>query len=78
MFTVCATRFNILKLCSLPTECMQVFSVMLKIKTDFSRNNIKRLFLVMELQYVLYEVGTEFLNVIYINFVLQLFLSVLV
>jgi len=41
---------------------------MLKIKIGFSGNDIKRPVLIMELQYILYEVETEFLNVIYMNF----------
>jgi hypothetical protein len=33
--TMCTTYFNILKLCKLPTECISVFHVVLKVNIDY-------------------------------------------
>jgi hypothetical protein len=41
--TIYTTRFNILKFCILPTQCICVFHVVLTVNRDFSLNSINLL-----------------------------------
>jgi hypothetical protein len=48
MVTIYTTYFNALKLCILPTECIYVFRIILKLTATVFLNNINRLAFVAE------------------------------
>jgi hypothetical protein len=44
MVTICTTRFNVVKLCILPTQCISVFRMVFTIKSDcFPKEGIESL-----------------------------------
>jgi hypothetical protein len=56
----CSNYKSFKKLCSLPTDSIYAFHIILRINTDHFLNNIDLLIFVMEMRCVFFEVGTEF------------------
>jgi hypothetical protein len=48
----------------LATDCIYVFRITVGINSDYFLNSIKRLTLAMEKSGVLFDVGTELLNIV--------------
>lgn len=70
MVSIRAKFFNIQQLCILPTRCVHAFCVILRINSEYFPKYNKWSF-VMVMCDAFFEVGTESLNVIYMNFIFQ-------
>jgi hypothetical protein len=63
VITTCTTYFNVKLLRILPTECLYMFYVILRVNSDVSLNISNQLIFVIETSCVFVEGGAECLNI---------------
>jgi ATP-dependent DNA ligase, homolog of eukaryotic ligase III len=76
MLSICTSHCNITG-CTLHIRCVLGFLWFSELPRIIHLSNVNRLVFVMEAEFVLYEVGTEFLNNIYISLVICPLISAL-